>query len=174
MRLIKFRIVLFGAILFLLIGCGPANLPAPPSSITPLPFTKLYPLKDMNKSVSLELDQAIKSDLKSGSNVFLQVQNQSDQQIWFDPDWQIRIYQSTSSAGDLWKQIENGVQYAGKGIVLFPKSGGGTTNYSIVCIPLLSSSQSATVRVVVTGQFYKNQQKTGTPVSAYADLTINP
>jgi hypothetical protein len=139
-----------------------------------MPFSKLYPLKDLNKSISLDLNPSIKSDLKSGSNIFLQVQNRSDQQIWFDPDWQIRIYQSVSSSGNMWKLIENGVQYAGEGIVLYPQSGGGTSTYSIVCIPVLDGSQSATVRVVVTGQVYKDKKKTGVPVSAYTDLTINP
>jgi hypothetical protein len=168
------RIVLLGSLILLLFGCSPAALPEPPQSKSPLPFSKLYPIKDMNNSISLALDTTEQNNLKSGSNVFLQVQNQSDQQIWFEADWQARIYQSVSSGADLWMPVENGVQYAGDGIVLYPKSGGGNTTYSIVCIPLLTSSQSATVRVVVTGQIYKNKQKTGVPVSAYTDLTITP
>jgi len=170
----KSRIFLLSTLFFLMVGCSPAALPEPPQSKSPLPFSKLYPIKDMNNSISLALDTTEKNDLKSGSNVFLQVQNQSDQQIWFEADWQARIYQSVSSGADLWMPVENGVQYAGDGIVLYPKSGGGNTTYSIVCIPLLTSSQSAKVRVVVTGQVYKNKNKTGVPVSAYTDLTINP
>lgn len=170
----KYCILLLSALFFLLVGCGPASIPNPPVSSTPLPFSKLYPLKDLNNSISLDLNPSIKSNLKSGANVFLQVQNNSDQQIWFDPDWQIRLYQSVSSGGDLWMPVENGVQYAGDGIDLYPQSGGGASSYSIVCIPMLDGSQSATVRVVVTGQIYKNKMKTGVPVSAYTDLTINP
>ncbi|MDR3576449.1 MAG: hypothetical protein P4L50_21480 [Anaerolineaceae bacterium] len=170
----KFLFVLLGTLLVCLVGCGPAPLPVPPESTTPLPFAKLYQVKDLNKSLSLGLNQAVKSDLKSGSNIFLEVQNQSDQQIWFNADWQLRVYQSYSPNVDLWKLLENDVQYAGDGVVLYPKSGGGATTYSIVCIPVLSSPQSATVRVVVTGQFYKNGLKTGVPVSAYTDMTINP
>lgn len=174
MRINIFRIVLLNALFFLVVGCGPAALPTPSNSTTPMPFSKLYPVKDMNNSISLALDPNTPSDLKSGSNVFLQVQNQSDQQIWFDQDWQVRIYQSVSSTGDLWSLINNGVQYAGDGIVLYPKSGGGANTYSVVCIPLITTSQSAAVRVVVTGQVYKDKKKTGVPVSAYTDLTINP
>ena len=170
----KYLVVLLSTFFCLLVGCSPPALPSPPESTTPMPFSKLYPVKDLNKSISLDLNQAIKSDLKSGSNVFLQVQNQSDQQIWFDPDWQLRIYQSVSTGGDMWQLVRNGVQYAGEGIVLYPKSGGGATTYSIVFIPLLDAPQSTTVRVVVTGQVYKNKTKTGVPVSAYADMTINP
>ena len=161
--------------LFLLAGCGPATLPTPPISDTPLPFAKLYPLKDINKSISLELDPGIKSDLKPGANVFLQVQNLSSQQIWFDADWQIRIYQAATPQADLWKSVDNGVQYVGDGVTLDPPGGSGMTNDAIVCIPLLNDIQSATtVRVVVTGQILKNKQKTGTPVSAYTDVIINP
>jgi hypothetical protein len=170
----KYRNLLLSTLLFLLAACGPAAIPSPPINTTPLPFTKLYPLKDINKSISLELDPSVKSDLKSGSNVFLEVQNQSNQQIWFDSDWQLRIYQSASSGEGLWSPVENGVQYAGNGVVLYPKSGGGATNYSIVCIPMLNGSQSADIRVVVSGQVYQNKKKTGVPVSAYTDLTINP
>jgi len=174
MGLCKYRLLLVSTLFLLLVGCGPAAIPTPPISTTPLPFSTLYPLKDLNKSISLDLDPSIKSDLKSGSNLFLQVQNQSSQQIWFDPDWQVRIFQSVPAGGALWKQVENGVQYVGDGIVLYPQSGGGVSNYSIVCIPLLDAAQSTTVRVVVTGQLYKNKQKTGIPVSAYTELTINP
>jgi hypothetical protein len=169
-----FRALLLSSLLFLLAACSPATLPNPPLSTTPLPFSKLYPLKDMNKSISLDLNPTIKSDLRSGANIFLQVQNQSDQQIWFDSDWQLRIYQLVSSSSDNWKLVENGVQYAGQGVVLYPKSGGGATTYAIVCIPLLNSSQSAKVRVVVSGQVYKDKKKTGVPVSAYTEMTINP
>jgi hypothetical protein len=169
-----FRALLLSTLLFLLEACSPVTIPNPPLNTTPQPFSKLYPLKDMNKSISLTLSPTVKSDLRSGANIFLQVQNLSDQQLWFDSDWQLRIYQAVSSSADTWKLVENGVQYAGQGIVLYPKSGGGASTYPIVCIPLVNGSQAAKVRVVVSGQVYKDKNKTGVPVSAYTEMTINP
>ncbi|MDR3574612.1 MAG: hypothetical protein P4L50_12160 [Anaerolineaceae bacterium] len=66
--------------------------------------------------------------------------------------------------------------YYGNGFILFPKNNKvGIDKGLFSCWPkIVNLNQSVTIRIVVLGEFYKDNHRTGIPVGAYVDVKISP
>jgi hypothetical protein len=144
-------------------------------------FSTLVPVRDMNKSFVVSLDPFSKNTLKNDAFLYLQIVNKSDQEMWFPIDGGIKIYRYISSTNS-WEQVINNANYYGNGHeidngeLLFPENSKvGMDSGPIVCVPKINNlNQSVMIRIVVLGEIFKDNQRTGVPVGAYVDVKISP
>jgi hypothetical protein len=103
----------------------------------------------------------------------LSVEVMGDDEIVFPPDFGVKMF--LYDAGD-WVEIEGvATEYSGGAFVLSPSNGnpllvGDTTVFPILPDP----DKPATLRIFVTGHFYRHGKATDERVGAYVDLVLKP
>ncbi|MDR3574611.1 MAG: hypothetical protein P4L50_12155 [Anaerolineaceae bacterium] len=119
-------------------------------------FSTMVPLEDMNKSIVVGLSPFVKSELKNDSQIYLQAENKSNQEIWLPVEGRIKIYRFILSTHS-WEQITNDMNYYGNGReiengdIFFPKNSKEGNYIDITpCVPKIDNlDQTVTIRIVV-------------------------
>lgn len=135
---------------------------------------KVNKVVDLNKSIGLFLDPFQPNSLKIGELLHFQILNQSNKHIRFPGDANIQVFVLEEATRN-WKEIQNSVEYQGKGDLIVPKGENGLTDTFIPAKPALENDGKAkTIRVVVSGFIIEDGVDTDKAVSAYIDLTLQP
>ena len=127
-----------------------------------IPDAAEYPLSDdLNKTIILKLDPWIPNELKAGDNVFIAVENLSDQTIMFDADCDFVVMQ-WDNVKEQWFRIKNNVIY-GQGNEtrdLLPKGEWFIDFFSTVVHPQLVGDQEVYDIQILARGYVKGENDT--------------
>lgn len=152
--------------LFLIVACGKGVSPDEEA------FATLVPVS-MNTGLRLKLVE-IGETLSGDPKITLFLENHSNDQVWFlDPLYGVRIFVYSESSGE-WIEVENRVVPISEGEdILVPKGQGINWGADVLAVPSIPDIRKAvTVRIVVTGEIYRDGRRTGEEVGAYIDVTL--
>ncbi|MBI5955294.1 MAG: hypothetical protein HY865_26860 [Chloroflexi bacterium] len=136
-------------------------------------FTSIVPVSDINNSLKINIIYEEQVEYKFGSDVKVVIENVSDKKIFLPSD--SSVLRAFVAKNNTWFEVENYAAYLGNGSILNPKGNIGTiwiTGLRPVLEPSLGNN--VLVRILATGEFVSNSEKTGVPVAAYVDLIMNP
>jgi hypothetical protein len=135
---------------------------------------QLYPGIEMNTSLSLFLFPPNIEVLEIGDSIDLVVKNTSNNLIVFPPDFGIEVF-VYSQENDRWAKVNNrSIYYPRENRNLNPIDQGESGMILFSVDPDITiSSESAIVRIIMIGTFYKNGLPTDKRIGAYIDLPLN-
>ena len=139
-------------------------------------YSTLVPSEDTNKSITLILDPFEKNELRTDSEICLQIDNQSTDMIWFPVGYNVTFYRWIKETAS-WKEIKNVIKYFGKNRILGgSEEGRERSDFSLILAKpdLVDLDENVKLRVSVSGYVYKDGQPTDQLVSAYLDVELTP
>jgi hypothetical protein len=128
------------------------------------------PLQEMNKDINLSAPSYL-NDFKMRENIWLVFYNTSDLPVDLSQEYGVSIFQNN---GDEWVQVENHVDYPPSDKWILAN---GSDEYlwdAIVVNPHLFSDKPIQLRIVILGNFVKENGRIGKEAGAYKDVTLNP
>lgn len=169
----KFHILIIVVLMSLSTSC--ANSKVISTSVTSASkdssFTPLIPNCDMSGMVEFTPHSA---EFSAGELISLGVGNISKEQLLFPANYNVRIYSYDENAKS-WIDIENDVQYISSSGDLLQSSDSGLASYSTLVInPIVVASAPIIVRVVISGNIIKDNQKISDCVGTFTEITIVP
>lgn len=138
-------------------------------------YSTLVPSEDTNKSITLSLDPLEENKLTIGSEINLEITNQSQKNtIWFPLGLGIKIFQWNDGTAT-WQEIKNKTEYFGEGEIRSPRGGVYPYTSYIDVVPILENKgENIKLRISVFGYIYQDGQPTDQKVSAYLDVELTP
>lgn len=167
--------VLFGSVLTLFMSGCAQNTPPVVTAGNILFETELdcdemdYDIRDINKSVKLELMEFVENTLQPGTEILLEVKKTTSQDIFFPAGFNLEIRRC---ANGTWEEVKNSREYLGD--VILSENGIGGPFTGLTISPGLRSDEESLIRVFIQGEVVKNDQPTGQIVAAYIYLLIKP
>jgi len=162
-QLIKYYLFLFCGIL--LISCSRQQPPKPDQESQ---FLLMIPKSDVNTKIQL-ISQ------RFGQDQAIIIMNESNESIMFKQGFNLKIY-SYDYIEQEWVQIQNKVEYISENpLVLVPQKINAENSFQDVTIKpdLEEKDLPITIRVLVTGNLYQNNEMTDYQVSAYTDIKLD-
>jgi hypothetical protein len=138
-------------------------------------FSKLFPDVSFNKEIQ-QIVVRNEINQKIGQSIFLRLENLSSSTIVFPTDYGVKIL-TYSNDRKLWKEIMNEGVYLPPDShpVLKPYNEDGLRFLGIPLSPVLEdTSDEISVRIVVIGTVYEDDQATDKLLGSYTDLTLSP
>jgi len=170
------KIVVISIVLLEVIGYGCSNSEPKISRDLQESFKNQVPVNDMNKSFCIWVDSSNYAELKFGSDIYVVIENLSDQQIFFPLGYGTRLFIVRDNK---WVEIMNKNEYYGNGSILFPK--GIQLGYLISTgiRPIIGPNikyegNQEILRIVIIGELISDGKKTGISAGAYTDVFVNP
>ena len=136
-------------------------------------FDDLYLDCEMNSTVQFLPPQG---EFRSGALINLSIRNTSTYPVVFPDDLNVKILNFISN-DKKWVEIMNEASYIPSTdlyVMLEPVNSGLKSYLAVLFIPRFSSATALDARIVVNGNFYKDNKKTTECVGAYIDIKISP
>jgi len=153
-------------ILFLMVACGKGL------SARERAFAALVPAP-MDTGLRLKLVE-VGETLSGAPAITLLLENRSRDQVWFlAPQYGTRIFVYSESNGE-WVEVDDlSTPVSEVEDILVPKGQGMNWLAEVFAVPSIPDTrETVTVRIVVTGEIYRDGQRTGEEVGAYIDVTL--
>ena len=152
--------------LFLIVACGKGISPDEEAFATLVPGS-------MNTGLRLKLVE-VNETLSGAPTITLFLENHSSDQVWFlAPQYGARIFVYSQSNGK-WVEVDDlSTPVSEVEDILVPKGQGINWGAEVFVVPSIPDARApVTVRIVVTGEVYRDGQRTGEEVGAYIDVTL--
>ena len=168
-RRMVFLIILAGCIAAS-VGCQTQNL-----TVQDQEFERLFDDIALNQGLELKVPIAIAGQIPDGQ-IFLEVYNNSTEDIQFSPDMGRKIY-VYSSGGD-WIEVRSRTRYSGSTWVLSSRKGKGPESFEGITTANFYPDLSALgdvkqLRFMIVGTVVHDGQPTDQQVGAYVDVNLD-
>lgn len=153
-------------VLFLMAACGKEL------SSQERAFATLVPVS-MDTGLRLKLME-VRDTSRAAPTITLLIENHSNDQVWFlAPGYGARIFVYSESDGK-WVEVDDRIVSASESEDILVPKGRGMNWGAIVSVgPSIPDTDGAVaVRVVVTGEIYRDGRRTGEEVGAYIDVIL--
>jgi hypothetical protein len=138
-------------------------------------FQKIFPIDDINKSLSIKLSDDKKS-LHVDDDITLIIENRSPHFLFFDLSHDyIKLFMESDSE---WVEVKNKIAYSGsrtlspQGIPLLNLD--GTWVEPVFEENMIKDKTDVLLRIVVIGKIIENDVPTEKAVGAYVDVHMSP
>jgi len=135
-------------------------------------FATLVPVS-FNLGLRLELME-VRDASSHTPTIVLLIENHSDEQVWFlAPRYGVRAFTYSASSAQ-WIELEDRWRSTSESEDILVPKGEGPNWVAVVSVHPSTPAGSAdeAVRVVVTGEVYRDDQRTGEQVGAYLDVSL--
>jgi hypothetical protein len=137
-------------------------------------FATLVPVP-MDTGLRLKLVE-VRDASTEAPTVTLLIENHSNDQVRFlAPGYGARIFVYSESSG-AWVEVDDRIVSTSESEDILVPKGQGMNWGAIVSVgpSIPDTRRPVTVRIVVTGEIYRDGQRTGEEVGAYMDVTLQP
>jgi hypothetical protein len=118
----------------------------------------------------------VQAGFMNKDDIWLDIKNNSQEPIIFPPDANVKLLTFNADT-EQWVEIENEMNYIASPepyFIIRPSSDGLPIPSSFSVLPVLEGNSSIELRVVVTGNIYKNNLPSNDCVSAFIDINVLP
>jgi len=168
MRQVRIYLGVF-LVLFLMAACGKEELSSQEKA-----FATLVPVP-MDTGLRLKLVD-VRDASSAAPTIDLLIENHSNDQVWFlAPGYGARIFIYSELDGE-WVEVDDRIVSASESEDILVPKGEGINWGAIASVgpSIPDTNETMTVRVVVTGEIYRDGRRTGEEVGAYIDVTLQP
>jgi hypothetical protein len=128
------------------------------------------PLQEMNKDLHLKSPTEINT-FQMGDVVWLLLFNTSDLPAVFPGDYGVHIFRLND---DHWDQVEELTDFWDSDNWVLANGSETRLSEAVSFYPAVFDTEPTKIRIIVLGNFVKNNGKLGKVTGAYVDVTLNP
>jgi hypothetical protein len=150
--------------IFLMSGCNQRT------EIIPMPDFGV-PSEEMNTKIHLEVPEGWNT-YKIGEAIEINVEVIAKEKIAFEYDYDAKIFVLEDKE---WVEVPNLMEYPEGTLILPPSNGEPNLQGSASVDPVLPKfDHQVTIRIVLMGNIYRNEQVTNERVASYVDVVLKP